>query len=100
MYSSQVMKKTSKPFFISLSVFALLSGLSINSIAQDEDGLSSPGSSQASGTAGVRGGDVMGRALLKAHPNYGAVSKMENRHVSKDQLHQFQKQGKLGGASK
>ena len=90
------MKKMTKPLFASLSVFALLSGLSINAMAQDEDGLSSSGSSQVSGTAGVRGGDVMGRALLKAHPNYSAVSKMENRHVSKDQLNQFQKQGKLG----
>lgn len=92
-----------KQHIVFLSAAAFVLGLGVSSIIDqghlahaEEGGLFSSGSSDVSGTAGVRGGDVMGRAILSARPNTAAVDRMEQRRVPEAQVTVFQKQGKLG----
>ena len=91
------MKTPTKILLQSFSLIAVLAGLGVAPLAHaEEEGLTSTGSSDVSGTAGVRGGDVMGKALLRARPNNVAVDRMEARRVSDASLKQFQQQGKVG----
>ncbi len=84
-----------KSFFLA-GLFLALPVLQSDAFATGKKGLFSSSSRDLSGTAGVRGGDVMGDAIKEAAPNPNAVRAMEARRVPTAQLESFQRQGKVG----